>query len=249
MARESHPRRPKPRRRRPLSTKKQRLGTQSQSLSTPNKAKKIGMPKRLRDKLRNPDLAKEILFDNQPQPDDYGFVPKGDVFITRNCRSKTLDLGKPVYTVYSTSTYLQTGIYVPSHVYTAVKQAACATSDARQQAVAQKDARDLRKARLLLEKEFPCMPEPDINAVLNHAFLKGSGRVGRSGTVGSDENKVRLAVEAHIRHVHTDYDRLIKLGLSREEAREDIWEDVKKIKKSWGKESLSPTPAIDDMIL
>lgn len=101
--------------------------------------------------------------------------------------------------------------------------------------MAQKDARDRQKARELLLKEFPNMPRTDLTAVLNHAFLKGSRRVGRSGKVASEKDKVRLAVEAHIRHAHTEYDDMIRRGLTRERARENIWDEVVILRDSWRK--------------
>ncbi|EZF28357.1 hypothetical protein H101_07957 [Trichophyton interdigitale H6] len=66
------------------------------------------MPKALKDKLRDIAYSKtahgfvpeDILLDNQPQPPGYVFVPKGNVYITRKCRSQTHDLGSPVFTVY-----------------------------------------------------------------------------------------------------------------------------------------------------
>jgi len=49
----------------------------------------------------------------------------------------------------------------------------------------------------------------------------------------SDERKADLAVEAHIRHMHTPYEELINAGIDRREAREAVWETVKAIKMAW----------------
>ncbi|KAM5436337.1 hypothetical protein MferCBS31731_006030 [Microsporum ferrugineum] len=206
------------------------------------------MPKALKDKLRfmKTDAITigvegklmtcyQILLDNQRRPSGYAFVPKGNAYITRKCRSQTHDLGSPVYTVYSSTTYKPTGICVPIDVQAAVELESQDTSDARKKTVAQKDARDRQKARELLLKEFPNMPKSDLNTVLNHAFLKGSRRVGRSGKIANEKDKVRLAVEAHIRHVHTEYDDMIRRGLTRERARENIWDEVAIVRDSWKK--------------
>lgn len=83
------------------------------------------------------------------------------------------------------------------------------------------------------------MPTESLETILDHAFLKGSGRVGRTG-MKSDEHKADLAVEAHIRHTHTPYEELLNAGVYRREAREAVWETVKAIKTAWegsGKES------------
>lgn len=76
------------------------------------------------------------------------------------------------------------------------------------------------------------MPESSLDVVLNHAFLKGSGRVGRT-SMTTDKRKASLAVEAHIRHTHTPYDSLLDGGMERDEARKKVWPAVKVIRKSW----------------
>lgn len=78
------------------------------------------------------------------------------------------------------------------------------------------------------------MPEDERRVVLGHAFLKGSGRVGRTARMGEEE-KVRLAVEAHVRHVHTEYEGLLEGGMGKKEARERVWKKVKEIRGEWEK--------------
>lgn len=127
-----------------------------------------------------------------------------------------------------------TGICIPDSIAQSVHSSAAATEEARKAQVAQKDAREARAFHALLGRFFPSIPATDREVVKGHAFLKGSGRVGRKGTVkGGDQGKVRLAVEAHIRHVHTDYERLLDGGLDRSDAREKVWADVKRITSAW----------------
>ena len=76
------------------------------------------------------------------------------------------------------------------------------------------------------------MPTASLETVLEHAFLKGSGRVGRTA-MKSDERKADLAVEAHIRHMHTPYEELLDAGMERREAREAVWGTVRAIKNAW----------------
>lgn len=76
------------------------------------------------------------------------------------------------------------------------------------------------------------MPPATLDIVMDHAFLKGSGRVGRTGMT-TDKRKASLAVEAHIRHTHTPYDSLLDGGMERSDARKKVWPTVKAIKKSW----------------
>lgn len=77
------------------------------------------------------------------------------------------------------------------------------------------------------------MPSPCRKKILQHAFKKGSGRVGRIST-RSDLQKATLAVEAHIRHEHTPYEKVLREGISdRDEARELVWPAVQRIRDEW----------------
>lgn len=109
---------------------------------------------------------------------------------------------------------------------------AAATKESRANAVESRDKKDLSKSRALLEAEFPLMPAETLQIILEHAFLKGSGRVGRTGRI-SDEKKVLLAVEAHIRHVHTPYETLLKDGVGRMKAREMVRGSILAVERAW----------------
>ena len=64
--------------------------------------------------------------------------------------------------------------------------------------------------------------------------MKYSGRVGRSAVAKTfNENAVRLAVVAHIRHVETPYDKFLMNGWERSEARYEVEEKVDSILSSW----------------
>lgn len=107
-----------------------------------------------------------------------------------------------------------------------------ATAESRASAVQVRDAKDLSRARELLRRQFPLMPAGSLEMVLDHAFLKGSGRVGRTSTT-TDERKALLAVEAHIRHRHTPYEKLLDADMDRTEAREAVWTTVQAVKTAW----------------
>lgn len=121
---------------------------------------------------------------------------------------------------------------MPEEIHTEVLESAAATKESRANAVQVRDAKDLSKSRELLKTEFPLMPKETLKIVLEHAFLKGSGRVGRTAMI-SDEKKTLLAVEAHIRHVHTPYERLLEEGVSRTDAREQVWSTIQAVERAW----------------
>jgi hypothetical protein len=128
-------------------------------------------------------------------------------------------------------------------VYAAVLKSAAATADLRAHAVKTRDEKDLSRARQILRNKFPLMPAESLEAIVDHAFLKCSGRVGRT-TRKTDEQKANLAVEAHIRHTHTPYESLLDAGKARQEAREAVWDMVQAIKTAWEGANAQPTDSL-----
>jgi hypothetical protein len=58
--------------------------------------------------------------------------------------------------------------------------------------------------------------------------------VGRSAAAKAlDEQAVRLAVTAHVRHAETNYDDLLLKGIERWEAREKVYSKVSRILDRW----------------
>lgn len=87
----------------------------------------------------------------------------------------------------------------------------------------------------MLRRFFPNIPEDAYIEILEHGFRKGSGRVGRSQTI-EDELKVRLAVNAHIRHGLTQYDSILAANKGQDfklAAREMVHDQVQAIADSW----------------
>lgn len=81
---------------------------------------------------------------------------------------------------------------------------------------------------------FPKCPSKTAQSIAEHACMKYSGRVGRSAAAKAlDENAVGLAVRAHVRHVHTAYDKLLMQGLDRTEARWQVQNRVESVLTKW----------------
>lgn len=124
------------------------------------------------------------------------------------------------------------GIRVPAEIYANVVEMAALTSGSRANAVQARDTKFLSHGRKLLREQFPLIPEESLEIIVNHSFLKGSGRVGRATTT-TDKRKATLAVEAHIRHTHAPYEKLLSSGIDRKDAREEVWPTVQAIRKTW----------------
>ncbi|MEU3274122.1 DUF2293 domain-containing protein [Saccharomonospora sp. NPDC006951] len=81
---------------------------------------------------------------------------------------------------------------------------------------------------------FPGCPGERASAIAAHAGTRGSGRVGRSAAGRAlDENAIRMAVVASVRHLDTDYDRLLMAGVPRAKAREDIRAGIDVVLRRW----------------
>jgi hypothetical protein len=81
---------------------------------------------------------------------------------------------------------------------------------------------------------FPRMETGREQSIAEHACLKYSGRIGRSGGAKSlDENAVLLAVIAHIRHRETNYDELLGTGWERSDARSAVAERIDEVLTRW----------------
>ncbi len=81
---------------------------------------------------------------------------------------------------------------------------------------------------------YPGCPRAEAEAIARHACQRHSGRVGRTAAAkGFDERAVRLAVRAHIRHQHTNYDELIFEGWEPAEARMEVADKVQEVYYRW----------------
>ncbi|KAK3296327.1 uncharacterized protein B0H64DRAFT_397928 [Chaetomium fimeti] len=169
---------------------------------------------------------------HEPMPKGYRFVPKGNVYITKNCRKKTHEAERTLYVVVNKKGK-PTGLRCPAYIHNAVMSENKATAAQRAEAVQKRDAVIEENFEEAIVKLFPEIPKSEVPQILKHSLKKHSRRVGRTGTVAL-QDRVKLAVRAHIRHVHTEYDELLKHGASRPTAREKIWDRLNEVARQWG---------------
>jgi hypothetical protein len=85
-----------------------------------------------------------------------------------------------------------------------------------------------------IQARYPSCPEVDALQMAQHACQKHSGRVGRIQAAKAFETwTVDLAVQAHVRHTHTDYDQLLASGWIRETAREGVHDRMEHMLAKW----------------
>ena len=91
---------------------------------------------------------------------------------------------------------------------------------------------------------YPACPPGRETIVAEHACRQHSGRVGRSAAGRSlDDQAVRLAVTAHLRHAETCYDELLARGLERWEARREVEEKLREVLSTWHRREKGQGPA------
>ncbi|KAF1836069.1 hypothetical protein BDW02DRAFT_256565 [Decorospora gaudefroyi] len=166
-----------------------------------------------------------------PMPRAYGFLPKGDRYKTLHCRKLTHQAGKPLYIVVDKKT--QIGLRVPLAILHTVHAQAKQTLSTRRAATSKRDAIDVAKAAAEIDVQFPKMPKAEKEVVLRHGFRKHSGRVGRTSSIPLSQ-KVLLAVIAHVRHINTNYDALLKDGEKRTDARKTTRSKIESVMRQWG---------------
>ncbi|CAG9999243.1 unnamed protein product [Clonostachys byssicola] len=165
-------------------------------------------------------------------PKGYGFLPKGDPYRTGLCRRLTQAAGKQVYVVVD-KRRTAVGIRAPKYIINEVHEKDRATREDRRVAVQKRDVATRSDFEVAILRLFPRIPLQDLEKVLDRALKKRSGRVGRTGKLTID-SKARLAVIAHIRHNHTEYDSLLKQKRkSRGSARDDIAPKLKQLCAEW----------------
>src|SRR6266566_2766455 len=95
----------------------------------------------------------------------------------------------------------------------------------------------VRMAQRILEL-YPGCPPKEARVIAEHTAARGSGRVGRTEAGrGLEENALRLAVMAAVRHRHTNYDKLLMNGVERTDARASVRSRIDGVLDKWTTES------------
>jgi hypothetical protein len=99
---------------------------------------------------------------------------------------------------------------------------------------AELDEEYIRRFAARVREAYPYCPPGRDAVIAEHACRKYSGRVGRSAAAKQlDEQAIRLAVTAHVRHAETNYDELLSKMFERSEARMMVRDTVEKIMEMW----------------
>ena len=99
-------------------------------------------------------------------PSRYSFVPKGNVYITSNCRKLTQERGRSVFIVVDAKNQ-QIGIGVPTEVYVGVQFKEKDTRADRAANVIKRDEGIAKSFQSEIMKEFPQIPSNSLR-LLTH---------------------------------------------------------------------------------
>jgi hypothetical protein len=168
------------------------------------------------------------------------FLPRGDTALTRRA-SKHSTLSPIVLRFGRRRRYERQGVLVEQAALERAERECLADADARKRTRAraaqrrdEQDARYVKEFAERLSELFPACPVEERQAVADRACQKYSGRVGRSEAARNFSPKaIELAVRAHARHNHTNYDQLLARGMKRMVARDAVGGAVDDVMMRW----------------
>jgi hypothetical protein len=169
------------------------------------------------------------------------FLPTDDAALTRRARKHSTLSAVVLKWSKARKRYERQGLLVEEAALAQAETQCLADHEARMQRQVREAERrrelDLAYAGQFAERIrqlYPRCPAATATAIAEHACAKYSGRVGRSAAAKAlDEQAVRLAVVAHVRHVETGYDVLLMRGWGRTEARRHVEDKIDTVLARW----------------
>jgi hypothetical protein len=169
------------------------------------------------------------------------FLPAGDTALTRRARKNSRLTAVVLKWSRARKRYERQGLLVEDEALEQAEQecaADAATREARRASASERRAEldDQYVARFAarVRELYRLCPRGREKLIAEHACRKYSGRVGRSSAAKAlDENAVRLAVVAHVRHTETNYDELLVSGCDRQEARARVDDQLSTVLRAW----------------
>lgn len=171
------------------------------------------------------------------------FLPRGDTALTRRSRKYSTLSAVVVRFSRARRRYERQGLLVEAPALERAEKE-CLDDEAqrcigRERASLMRERADRRYVAQFAEQirsGYPGCPPGEVEAIAKHACEKHSGRIGRSsGAKVFDAEAIELAVKAHVRHEHTEYDRLLSRGRDRTEARSAVARKVADVLERWRK--------------
>ncbi len=169
------------------------------------------------------------------------FLPAGNAALSRRARKASPLSAVVVRFSRARKRYERQGLLVTEEALAKAEQECAA--DAPERAAARGHAALARQeedeefvtalTRAILG-QYPRCPPDEARRIAAHTGRRSSGRIGRSPAGRElDPRAVDLAVMAHIRHEHTEYDALLMRGTERLDARTLVREEIERVLAKW----------------
>ena len=173
--------------------------------------------------------------------DHLEFLPRGDTAVTRRASKYSKLRAVVVRWSHTRKRYERQGILAHAEAIRRAEEESLADADLRarrQERAAEcrliEDEKFVSEFGQAIRAHYPGCPAQEATQIAQHACRKYSGRVGRTAAAKEfDETAIRLAVVAHVRHVHTDYDALLMKCDDRKMARARVRDEVSAVVDEW----------------
>ena len=173
--------------------------------------------------------------------DELVFLPTGDAALTRRARKYSLLSAVVLKFSKARGRYERQGLLVEENALVQAEAECLADAEARERRAQRQRERSAELDRAYVEEFakrirelFPNCPGGREVEIAEHACRKYSGRVGRSASAKSfQERSILLAVAAHIRHRETNYDELLAKETGRSTARVQVKHKVDEVMRQW----------------
>lgn len=169
------------------------------------------------------------------------YLPRGDTALTRRARKHSTLSAVVVRFSKARKRYERQGVLVEESALEHAETECSADAEQRRvrrsRAEIYRDKQDQVLAMRMAEsirQAFPGCPPEEAQTIAAHTSVRGSGRVGRTASGRAlDEEALRAAVVAAIRHRHTKYDHLLMRGIGRMDARGAVRDDIDRVLECW----------------
>jgi hypothetical protein len=173
--------------------------------------------------------------------DELVFLPAGDTALTRRARKHSSLAAVVVRFSRAHKRYERQGLLVTEDALAKAEDECAADAPeraaARSRAALVRQEEDAEFVAALVQailQRYPRCPADEARRIAEHTGRRSNGRVGRSAAGRAlDAAAVDLAVIAHIRHEHTQYDELLMRGTERLDARAQIREGIDRVLAKW----------------
>jgi hypothetical protein len=173
--------------------------------------------------------------------DQLVFLPAGDMALSRRARKHSALAAVVVRFSRARKRYERQGLLVTEEALVKAEEECAADAPARAVARARAEqAREVEDREFVatltqaILQRYPGCPADEARRIAEHTGRRSSGRVGRSAAGRAlDTSAVELAVIAHIRHEHTNYDELLMRGTERLDARVLVREGIDRVLAKW----------------